>query len=162
MRLSRAEKGGKEVLYYKKDVKGKASTELLSDIIDMWIKSLDFGKSMRWGSLSQSFIRPIRWVNVMFGDELVDVELFGVKSSKNTFVHRISNFESVPVNGAKEYFEILKDGGVTLFSEDRMVKILNDFKAIETENRVTVEIDDDLLDEVVAITEKSNCIAWFI
>ena len=151
--ITKTDKDGKEVLYYKKDVKGKASVELLSEMIDTWIKSLDFGKSMRWGSLEESFIRPIRWVNVLFDDNLVDVELFGVKSKKSTFVHRISNFEALEIKDAKDYFEVLRKGGVTLFSEDRMVKILNDFKAIETEQGVSVEVDDDLLDEVVAITE---------
>ena len=156
--ISKAQKGGKEVLYYKKDVKGKASSSLLSEMIGMWINSLDFGKSMRWGSASESFIRPIRWVNVMLGDDLVDVELFGVKSKKHTFVHRISNFEAVEISGEKEYFEVLKKGGVTLFAEDRVVKILNDFKVIETENGVNIEVDDDLLSEVVAITENPTAL----
>ena len=151
--LGRSQKNGKEVLYYKKDVAGKKSTELLSEIINKWIKSLDFGKSMRWGSNTESFIRPIRWVNVLLGDKLVDVNLFGVKSSKETFVHRISKFGATSISGAKEYFEVLKEGGVTLFPEDRMVKILNDFKAIETKNNVTIELDSELLDEVVSITE---------
>lgn len=151
--LSTATKDGKEVLYYKKDLKGKASKEILEDMINEWILSLDFGKSMRWGSLTQSFIRPIRWVNVMLGDELVDIELFGVKSAKKTFVHRISNFDAIEINGQKEYFDVLKSGGVTLFANDRMVKILNDFKTIEDKYDVKVEIDDELLDEVIAITE---------
>ena len=151
--IGKAEKGGKEVLYYKKDVKGKASTELLSDMINSWIMSLDFGKSMRWGSNTESFIRPIRWVNVLFGDELVDAEVFGVKSSKATFVHRISNFNSVSINGAKEYFDVLKNGGVTLFPELRRENILKDFTSLEKENGINIEIDEDLLDEVVAITE---------
>jgi glycyl-tRNA synthetase beta chain len=89
--LSKIEKGGKEVLYYRKELAGKDSVELLEGIISEWILSLDFGKSMRWGSLEESFIRPIRWINVMLGDELVGIELFGVKSAKKTFVHRISN-----------------------------------------------------------------------
>ncbi|MBL0707872.1 MAG: glycine--tRNA ligase subunit beta [Sulfurimonas sp.] len=152
------QKNSKDVLYYKKDVKGKKSEELLEDIIKEWVKSLSFGKSMRWGSLKESFIRPIRWVNVMLEDKLVDIELFGVKSAKTTFVHRISNFESVEVKGSKEYFEILKDGGITLFAEDRMLKILNDFKAIQTKNDLKIEIDDDLLDEVVAITENPTAL----
>ncbi len=151
--VGRTEKGGKEVLYYKKELKGQPSSVLLPEIIGMWIKSLDFGKSMRWGNLQESFIRPIRWVNVLLDDELVAMELFGKKSSKETFVHRISNFGAVQINGAKEYFEVLHKGGVTLFSEDRMVKILNDFKALEVTHAVNVEIDDDLLDEVIAITE---------
>jgi len=157
-KIGRGTKGGKEVLYYKKDVKGKDSTELLSGIINEWIKSLDFGKSMRWGSNSESFIRPIRWVNVLFGDALVDVQLYGVKSSKETFVHRIAKFGATSIDGAKHYFEVLKEGGVTLFAEDRMVKILNDFKAIETKHNLSVELDDELLAEVVAITENPTAL----
>ena len=146
-------KGGKEVLYYKKDVKGKPSSELLQEIIKEWINSLDFGKSMRWGSLDESFIRPIRWINVLLGDELVDVELFGVKSKKATFVHRISRFESLDISGAKEYFEALKAGGVTLFGEQRKQDILNDFLALEQKYGINIDADEDLLDEIVAITE---------
>jgi len=151
--IGKIEKGSKEVLYYKKDVKGRASTELLSGIIEMWIKSLDFGKSMRWGNATESFIRPIRWVNVLFGDALVDVELFSVKSAKQTFIHRISNFGAVNINGVKEYFEVLKEGGVTLFPEQRREDILNDFTSLEKDNGIKIECDEELLEEVVAITE---------
>ncbi|OHE09205.1 MAG: glycine--tRNA ligase subunit beta [Sulfurimonas sp. RIFOXYD12_FULL_33_39] len=152
-KIGSAQKGGKDVLYYKQELKGKPSTELFGDIINSWINSLDFGKSMRWGSMSESFIRPIRWVNVLFGDELVDIELFGIKSKKETFVHRISNFDSVLISGAKEYFEVLKDGGVTLFPELRRENILTNFSSLENSNNIKIEIDEDLLDEVVAITE---------
>nr|WP_321265420.1 glycine--tRNA ligase subunit beta [uncultured Sulfurimonas sp.] len=151
--ISTATKGSKEVLYYKKDVKGKESTELLSDIINTWLNSLDFGKSMRWGSASESFIRPIRWVNVLLGDALVDVDVFGVKSKKETFVHRISNFDSLSISSSKEYFETLKNGGVTLFQDQRREDILNDFASLEKDNGINIEVDADLLDEIVAITE---------
>jgi glycyl-tRNA synthetase beta chain len=151
--IGSVQKGTKEVLYYKKELKGKPSAEILSDIINTLIKSLDFGKSMRWGSLKDSFIRPIRWVNVLLGDELVDVELFGVKSKKETFVHRISNFNSIEISGIKEYFEVLQEGGVTLFPELRRENILNNFSSLEKDNGITIEIDEDLLNEVVAITE---------
>ncbi len=156
--ISQATKDGKEVLYYKRELKGQASHLLLPNIIEEWIKSLEFGKSMRWGSLQESFIRPIRWVNVLFGDELVDMELFGAHSSKSTFVHRISNFERTAIGGAKEYFEVLQNGGVTLFPEARREKILADFALLESKNGVKIEIDADLLDEVVAITENPTAI----
>ena len=151
--LSTTTKGKKEVLYYKKEIKGKASVEILDEIIAKWINSLEFGKTMRWGTIDKKFIRPIRWVNVMLNDELVDVELFGVKSTKKTFVHRISNFEALEIKGAKEYFQTLKNGGVTLFQDDRKKHILENFKALEDKHGVTIEIDEDLLNEVVAITE---------
>jgi len=156
--LTSADKGGKEVLYYKKDVAGKESTVLLPTIIELWIKSLEFGKTMRWGSSSESFIRPIRWVNVMLDDTLVPLTLFGVESSKVTFLHRIAKFGALEVSGAKEYFEALKKGGVTLFPQERAEKIKADFVSIEKENDLTIEIDEDLFNEVVAITENPTAL----
>ena len=151
--LEFVEKDGKEVLYFKREVKGRESKELLGDIISEWIGSLDFGKSMRWGDLHESFIRPVRWVNVMLGDELVDVELFRVKSAKTTRVHRQSSFDPVAVADSKEYFEKLEKGGVTLYPQQRREDILAGFEKLQKENGVEIEIDNALLDEVVAITE---------
>ncbi|MEN4044997.1 glycine--tRNA ligase subunit beta [Sulfurimonas sp. NWX367] len=156
--LSTAEKGGKEVLYYKKDVAGKPSAELLPEIIHAWLKSLDFGKSMRWGSLHESFIRPVRWINVQLDDTLVPMHMYGIDAAKTTRVHRIANFNPVEITGTKEYFETLKNGGVTLFQQTREEKILADIKTIEDENSVNVEIDEDLFAEVVAITENPTAL----
>ena len=156
--LSTAQKGSKEVLYYKKDVKGKDSSLLLETIIDEWINSLDFGKSMRWGELQKSFIRPIRWLNVVLGGELIDVELFGVKSQMITFVHRISDFKPKKLIGMQDYFYTVRDGGVILFQDERRQKILKEFEEIEKSNGVKIEIDEDLLDEVVAITENPTAL----
>jgi len=156
--LSTAQKGSKEVLYYKKDVKGKDSSLLLETIIDEWINSLDFGKSMRWGELQKSFIRPIRWLNVVLGGELIDVELFGVKSQMITFVHRISDFKPKKLIGMQDYFYTVRDGGVILFQDERRQKILKEFEEIEKSNSVKIEIDEDLLDEVVAITENPTAL----
>ena len=151
--IGRGEKGGKEVLYYSKNIKGQESVNLLSEMINQWIKSLNFGKSMRWGSNSESFIRPIRWLNVMLGENQVEAELFGVSSHPSTYVHRISHFEAKPLSSLHEYFEVLKAGSVTLFPEVRRESILANFAELEKEHGITIEIDEDLLDEVVAITE---------
>ncbi|MDF1884120.1 glycine--tRNA ligase subunit beta [Sulfurimonas sp. SAG-AH-194-C21] len=156
--LTTADKGAKEVLYYKKDVKGKASVELLPEIIEKWIKSLEFGKTMRWGSASEKFIRPIRWVNVMMEDERVPLTLFGIDSHKSTFLHRIAKFGALDISGAKEYFEVLKEGGVTLFPEVRAEKIKADFTQIEKESGLTIEVDEELFEEVVAITENPTAL----
>jgi len=151
--ISRAEKGGKEVLYFSKTIAGQESTEILGEMIDTWIKSLSFGKSMRWGSSHESFIRPIRWVNVTLGETLVDVELFGVRSASETYVHRISHFEAKKVNSIHHYFDLLKEGSVDLYPQSRRESILANFAALEREHGIKIEIDEDLLDEVVAITE---------
>jgi len=156
--LGRADKGGKEVLYYKKDIKGRPSSELLPEIVEKWLKSLDFGKSMRWGSLRESFIRPIRWVNVLLDDAVVPMKIYEVDTAKTTRVHRIASFNPVAIEGAKSYFETLENGGVTLFQEARREKIFNDFKAIESLHGLNIEVDEDLLAEVVAITENPTAL----
>lgn len=156
--LSRNEKGGKEVLYYKKDLKGQQSKDLLEEMIHEFMKSLSFGKSMRWGSLKESFIRPIRWLNVMMNDELLDIELFGIRSAKQTFVHRISSFEAQKTSGAKAYFDILKEGAVTLYPDVRRKAIVDGFDSIEKESGLVIERDAELLDEVIAITESPTAL----
>ena len=156
--LSRREKGGKEVLYFKKEVKGEESKGILSEMISEFMKSLSFGKSMRWGALQESFIRPIRWVNVMMNDELVDVELFGVKSKAITYVHRIASFEAKTLSGIKAYFEVLQEGSVELFPDARRKTILDGFEKIEKESGFKIERDEELLNEVVAITENPTAL----
>ncbi|MEW5832827.1 MAG: glycine--tRNA ligase subunit beta [Campylobacterota bacterium] len=151
--LSRAEKGGKEVLYYARTLQGRPSAEILGSMIETWIKSLSFGKSMRWGSNTESFIRPIRWINVMLGEEQVEAQLFGVRSAPLTHVHRISHFEPKPVASIQSYFDILKSGSVLLFPEERRKRILDQFAQLEKTHGISIEVDADLLDEVVAITE---------
>ncbi|RLA71218.1 MAG: glycine--tRNA ligase subunit beta [Epsilonproteobacteria bacterium] len=151
--IDRAEKGGKEVIYFKRQVVGVPSAELLPAMIEKWIKRLNFGKSMRWGSRSDSFIRPIRWVNVLLGHDLIDMTLFGVQSSSTTYVHRMKSFHAIAVTGQNSFFALLKEGSVTLFQDDRRAEILNEFKKLEEANGISIEIDEDLLEEIVAITE---------
>ncbi|MDF1880565.1 glycine--tRNA ligase subunit beta [Sulfurimonas sp. MAG313] len=156
--LGRNEKGGKEVLYFKKEIKGQASKLLLNEMINEFMKSLNFGKSMRWGSLSDSFIRPIRWLNVMMGNQSVEAQLYGVPSAKTTYLHRIASFDAQDVPSAEAYFEMLKEGAVSLFPEDRQQDILEDFTQIEKDNDLVIQRDEELLDEVVAITENPKAL----
>ncbi len=151
--IARAEKGGKEVLYYKKDVQGQASSALIPAMIEEWMKSLSFGKSMRWGSNEESFIRPIRWVNVSLASKLIDMTLFNVGSSFVTYPHRMYSFDAIALNDPKEYFDAMKRGQVTLFQDERRETILKEFRAIERAEGIEIEMDEELLAEVVAITE---------
>ncbi len=151
--VGRSEKGGKEVLYYKKEIAGRDSVELLPQMIEEWVKSLVFGKSMRWGSLSESFIRPIRWVNVLFSSKPVAMKLFDVDASAVTYTHRMNSYDALPVNDAHTYFETLKNGAVTLYQDERRKTILDAFASLEKEQGIAIEIDEELLEEVVAITE---------
>ncbi|WP_353662684.1 glycine--tRNA ligase subunit beta [Hydrogenimonas sp. SS33] len=151
--LGRGEKGGREVLYYKKSIPGVASETLLEEMVHTWIGSMRFGKMMRWGDRHDEFIRPVRWVLAMLDHRVVPMELFGVQSGDTTRIHRQVSFEPVKVASPKAYFETLQEGGVDLFADHRRETILEGFEAIEAKEEVEIGRDDELMDEVVAITE---------
>lgn len=148
---------GKEVLYFKSIQKGKKSSEILPQMIDEFLNSLSFGKSMRWGTGEFEFIRPIRNLVCVLEDdngrENIDFELYGVKSDMAFYPHRSFGYEKIPFNSIDEYFSLLEKNGVILNNQKRREKILSEFSLIEKKNGIKIQIDEDLLDEVVAITE---------
>ena len=152
-KLQRNTRGNQEFLYYKSTVAGKKASELLSDMVNEFISKLNFGKSMRWGSRSDSFIRPIRGLSIVLGDDLIDGELFGVQSKKSSFGHRMVSYERFTFDFAGDYFCKLEKNGVILYQDERRKLILEQMKIIQKENDIIIEIDEELLDEVVAITE---------
>ena len=151
--LQTATKGNQEFLYFKQTVEGKKSSELLNDMVNEFISKLNFGKSMRWGSRTDSFIRPIRGLSIVLGDDLVDAELYGVKSSMSSSAHRMVSYLPFSFDFAGDYFCKLDKNGVVLYPNERKKIILDQMAKIEKENDLTIEIDQELLDEVVAITE---------
>jgi len=156
--LDRVEKNGKECLYFKKEQEGMATSILLEEMLLKWLNSMAFGKMMRWGSRSDEFIRPLRWLQVRLDNDLVDVELFGVNSATTTFVHRMVNFDAVEVSDVTEYTKILADGKVSLYPKDREAKILVEFDELESEHNIEIERDLSLLAEIVAITENPKAL----
>ena len=156
--LSKSIKDGKEVLYFKQQQTGKKSIVVLEEMVNKLFKSLNFGKSMRWGNRSDSFIRPIRWVCVMHGDEIVPCELFGKQSSNQSFGHRMVSNEPFVFDFCGEYFCKLDKAGVILSQDERKKIVLEQIKKIENENNIEVEIDEELLAEVVTITENPQAL----
>ena len=148
-----AHKDGKEVLYYQKHTKGQETRAIIADIVRDFVQRLHFGKTMRWGTLSESFIRPVRTLCVMLDDTLVDMELFGIKSAKQTFVHRALGFDAREFETQAAYENLLEQNGVILDSKTREQRILQQIKAIEARENIRVGLDSELLSEIVAITE---------
>ncbi|AZV46428.1 glycine--tRNA ligase subunit beta [Nautilia sp. PV-1] len=145
-------KGNKEFAYFQKEVQGKEAKELLPQMINEWLHSLNFGKTMKWGVCEEEFIRPVRWILCMFEDETVEFNAYCVKSSNITKPHRIFK-EDIQINYVGDYFCKLDKNGVILYQDERKAKILREIEKLQKEHNITVEIDEDLLDEIVAITE---------
>lgn len=149
-------KNNKEVLYHAKIHEKKPTKDLIMPIVLEFLEGLNFGKSMRWGSVEKSFIRPIHNICVLFnGENFNDIEVkeYGFKTKQATKAHRQEGFDFIQVDSPKAYFEVLEKNHVILDPKKREAKILQEIKELETKHHIIVEIDRDLLDEVVAITE---------
>jgi len=151
--IKRVTKNGKEVLYFEKKIKGKNSCDLLEPMIVEFLKALNFGKSMRWGDNKESFIRPIRWIGLMFASQIIEIEAYGVKSSNKTYGHRSLGFEPLSYNSIDKYLKILKNSSVILNQKQREKIVREQFKTVEKKQNITIDLDEELLKEVVAITE---------
>ncbi|GAA7862550.1 glycine--tRNA ligase subunit beta [Helicobacter pylori] len=149
-------KNNKEVLYHAKIHEKEPTKDLIMPIVLEFLEGLNFGKSMRWGSVEKSFIRPIHNICVLFNGENfngIEVKEYGFKTKQATKVHRQEGFDFIQVDSPKAYFEVLEKNHVILDPKKREAKILQEIKELETKHCIIVETDRDLLDEVVAITE---------
>ena len=145
--------GGKEVLYHAAVQKGRDSREILGEMIEEFLRSLNFGRAMRWGSGEFEFIRPIRSIACVLGGQNVDFEIYGVRSAAAFFPHRKFGYEAIKFKDAADYFALLERNGVILSEQKRKDKILSEFAKLEKKHGFKIEVDPALLDEVTAITE---------
>jgi len=152
-KLTTIDKGGREILYFQENRVGEDTKNLLEYMIKQWISSMNFGKMMRWGDRTDEFIRPIRWLQVRLDNDIVPLELFGIQSSNNTFVHRMVNFNPIEVSKIENYKAILATGSVIIYPSEREKKILKEFDELEDRYNIEIERDKSLLAEIVAITE---------
>ncbi|WP_120805806.1 glycine--tRNA ligase subunit beta [Helicobacter pylori] len=149
-------KNNKEVLYHAKIHAKQPTKDLIMSIVLEFLEGLNFGKSMRWGNVEKSFIRPIHNICMLFNGENfngIEVKEYGFKTKQATKAHRQEGFDFIEVDSPKAYFEVLEKNHVILDPKKREAKILQEIKELETKHHIIVEIDRDLLDEIVAITE---------
>ncbi|CAM3354661.1 glycine--tRNA ligase subunit beta [Helicobacter labetoulli] len=148
-------KDNKEVLYYAITQSGVATSSLLESMVVEWLDSLHFGKSMFWGDVEQGFIRPVRNILILLGEQSICVNAFDRHFGKvaQTFVHRDVSFEPLAIASIEQYFDTLEKNFVILSQDKRKELILSQIAELESAHKIQVEIDIDLLNEIVAITE---------
>lgn len=153
--LKSAIKDDKECLYYSLKEEGKESRVLIEDIILEFLESLNFGKSMQWGSVESSFIRPIRNIFVLINEKFIELKRleskYEFKQSNVIYPHR--SFEGKIIEDSNQYFAFLTSHCVIYSQDERRDRILS---AISSHKDINVEVDCALLDEIVAICEYPN------
>ncbi len=141
-------------LVFKATEKGQVLSALIEEIINKTLSQLPIPKRMRWGSYDAEFVRPVHWLVLMHGEDVIDAEVMGLKSSAKTFGHRFHSPGEITLNSAEEYQEkLLSQGFVIADFEQRKQNI--EKQVVEAVEKLDGEaiIDETLLDEVTALNE---------
>ncbi len=141
-------------LVFKAVEKGRALSALIEDIANQMLAELPIPKRMRWGDKTVEFVRPVHWVVLMYGSNVIDVEILGVKSSNQTQGHRFHAGAVVTLAQAADYKTQLRTEGFVLADfKARQQSIKQQIVSVAGKLGGTAVIDENLLDEVTALNE---------
>ena len=136
--------------------KGRPTVELLAEALPKLIASLHVPKAMRWGNSEFEFVRPIRNVLCLFGSEVVDFTVDGVRSSNTTWGHRLHHMthpEPVMVATPEDYESAMESAGVVVSFGKRKASMEAQLHILAEEVNGRVVMDDELLNTLAEIVE---------
>lgn len=143
-----------EWLSYNIHESGKTIAELLPEIIEQAIKRLPIAKRMRWGAGSAEFVRPVHWLIVMHGSEIIPAQVLGIPSANVSRGHRFHSEGEITLSSADEYADLLlKQGHVIASFAERQSMILEQANNLAASINGFIEDDQALLDEVTGLVE---------
>ncbi|SHF32628.1 glycyl-tRNA synthetase beta chain [Microbulbifer donghaiensis] len=152
--LSRVDTDKGERLAFVSEQKGAATKTLLAGIVEKALAQLPIPKRMRWGARREEFVRPVHWLLMLFGNQVVDGEVLGLQAGNTSRGHRFHCNRELEIHSAHDYVQQLREPGYVIadFAERR--ETIREQVMAEA-NNVNGEavIDDDLLDEVTALVE---------
>ncbi|KGQ23184.1 glycine--tRNA ligase subunit beta, partial [Gallibacterium anatis] len=143
-----------EWLVHRAVIEGQPTKNLLLGIISNALAKLPIPKTMRWGDKSEQFVRPVHTVTLLFGDELIEGEILGVKSGRTIRGHRFLGQQEFTIDNADQYPQLLAEkGSVIADFEQRKTIIRQDAEKAAAKIGGVADIEDDLLDEVTSLVE---------
>ena len=136
---------------------GQASADLLQTLIPNWINGLQGRRFMRWGSGSQRFSRPIRWLVALLGDSVVPVALNEadppVCSGRISRGHRLQGDDPLEIPSAEAYLPALEAAGVIVDRERRATLIREAIAAASDDLEAHPDCPEKLFRELVDLVE---------
>lgn len=142
-----------ECLYFKQQLPGETIFKLAPDFVKKALGTLPIPKPMNWGDHTTSFIRPVHWVLMMYGEKIIPCELFELNASNQTFGHRFHHKNSFEIKKPQEYVQTLENQGFVIPNfEVRREKIRSQIETL-AQHKGKVVINEALLEEVTGLVE---------
>lgn len=133
---------------------GQTLSEVLFPVLESALQALPVPRPMRWSDHNYSFVRPVHWLLVLFGKEVIDGTLFGCQAGRMTQGHRIHAPGPHTIKTAEDYLSVLRKNYVEADQSARRENIRAQAKTAGEELEGQTRITEELLEEV------SNLVEW--
>lgn len=153
-KLQRLKTDKGEWLSFTQQEQGQATVNLLPAIVQQSIANLPIAKRMRWGNFTTEFVRPVHWVVMLFGNDVIPAEILGLTAGRATRGHRFHAPHAITIDQPENYADSLKQQGKVIvdFAERQDVIKQAAQQAAEAVQGIA-HIESDLLEEVAALNE---------
>ena len=142
-----------EWLVYRAKNSGATLSELLPELLENALGDLPIERRMRWGLSRDEFVRPVKWLVSLYGQDELPIRLFGRESSRFSRGHRFMSDGEFELASADVYLETCRENYVKADFEERRRDIIQSIEVIAHADKSEVDFDPDLLDEVTALVE---------
>jgi glycyl-tRNA synthetase beta chain len=133
---------------------GKATALLLPTLVENSLNKLPIPKRMRWGASRVEFVRPVHWLVMLLGDDVIDCEILGLTSGRKTRGHRFHYNNEIELITPAEYQARLNEPGMVVADYEARKEMIREQVIAEGQKlNATAQIDEDLLDEVASLNE---------
>ncbi len=152
--LEKLETGKGAWLVFKHQKKGEQTSHLIGDILQQTLQGLPIPKRMRWGDLPGEFVRPVHWLVLLFGDDVIPLDLLGVSSGRESRGHRFHHPQAIRIQSAQTYAPQLEtEGHVLVDMTARKEAIHGQVLELAVSLGGEAVINESLLDEVTGLVE---------
>jgi glycyl-tRNA synthetase beta chain len=147
------------VLIAEAEVGGGTLSALLPPLVEKALKGLPIPKPMRWSDHDYAFVRPVHWIVILHGSEIIDAEIFGVRSGRQSRGHRFHHPQPVHIADAASYVDALRAASVLADPAERRARVRAEVDRIAGEIGGEPRLREDLLNEIANLTEWPVAIA---
>lgn len=137
---------------------GRQLTEILPQLLQQITWDLSFPKTMRWGAGELRFARPLRWLVALAGDQVLKMEIAGLRASNLSNGHRVLSSGEVLVAQPSAYLETLREAGVIADHRERQRLIVEGAQQCAAQCGGQVVTDEEVLTEINFLVEHPRCL----
>ena len=142
-----------EYLIFRERERSQKTPELMPSLVESALERLPIPRRMRWGDGEAEFVRPVHWVVLLHGEDVIEATVMGVAADRMTRGHRSHAPDEIPIESPSKYLSTLKKAHVLADFSARRKKIVQGVDKAAKEAGGKPLDSDALYDEVTALTE---------